>query len=426
MVKNFITSGKKLTSPLPIRAYSIVCMIGIFAHIFNSHFFNRPNIGGLFFVTNDTPGTIVDWEIRFSPIIGGHYFSDLLHGHASVDDSASYFGLSFIFFWLTRNFSYELVFAIFMMLVATSCALSISRWLRIVANDRKAIVIALHFSYPFVFAADRGQMHLLIGYLISLGLSYVVDAQSGGEISARGQWALGAAFSIKLYPSAIFAFFPRFWSLVKWKFLIVSLLGFLLLALFLTPSGLNVFFSVFSSASLQNSQDYFIQNLQYNTSLKALIFNLNFITSETLNFPFNFLIENYFVLYLFYFSVATVLIQNKNFRQDEKILLGAILSISFTPIAAIYCQTIVASCALCSLVQYQNISNFRERFYLVVIMVSIVPFNLSLFPWLDKHYLHFQSTVVPLVQHAFVITMCWISLAQFFSLKSSEKLKLVE
>lgn len=400
-------------------------MIGIFVHIFNSHFFNRPNISGLFFITTDIPANIVDWEIRFSPIIGTHYFGDLLDGHANWEMS-SYFGLSFIFFSLTRNFSYELVFAIFMMLVATSCALSITRWLRIVTNDRKTMVIALHFSYPFVFAADRGQMHLLIGYLIALGLSYVVDAQSGGKISARGQWALGAAFSIKLYPSIIFAFLPRFWSLVKWKFLIVSLLGFLLIAFFLTPSGLGRFFAVVDPESLYNSEGYFVQTLQYNNSLKALIFNLNFITSEILNFQFSFLIENYFVLYLLYFLVATILIQNKNFRQDERILVGAIVSISIAPIAGIYCQTVVASCALCSLVQFQNISNFRRRFYLVVAMVSIVPFNLSLFPWLDPRYLHFQSTVVPLVQHAFVITMCWISLAQFFSLKRYKELKLAE
>ena len=127
-----------------------------------------------------------------------------------------------------------------MMLVVTSCALSITRWLRIVTNDRKTMVIALHFSYPFVFAADRGQMHLLIGYLIALGLSYVVDAQSVGKVLARGQWAFGAAFSIKLYPSIVVAFLPRFWSLVKWKFLIVSLLGFSLITLFLKPSGIYI------------------------------------------------------------------------------------------------------------------------------------------------------------------------------------------
>jgi len=339
---------------------------------------------------------------------------------------ASYFGLSFIFFWLTSNFSYELVFAIFTMLVASSCALSIRQWLRLVEHNQKSMVFALHFSYPFVFAADRGQMHVLIGYLFALGLSYVVNAQSGEKILARGQWALGAAFSIKLYPSIAFAFLPRFWSVVKWKFLIVSVLGFLLITVLLKPSGLNSLFVGVDPESLFNSQGYFVQTLQYNTSLKALIFNLDFITPELFNFIFNFLIKNYFVLYLLYFLVTTILIQNKNFRPDERILAGAIISISISPIAGIYCQTIVASCALCSLVQYQNISNLRRHFYRLVVMVSIVPFNLSLFPWPDTRYLHFQSTVVPLVQHAFVITMCWISLAQFFSLKSYKNLKLAE
>jgi hypothetical protein len=313
-----------------------------------------------------------------------------------------------------------------MILVATSCALSIRQWLRLVEHNQKSMVLALHFSYPFVFAADRGQMHLLIGYLFALGLSYVVNAQSDGKILARGQLAIGAAFSIKLFPSIIFVFLPRFWSLVKWKFLIVSVLGFLLITVLLKPSGFRSLFVGVDLANPFNSSDYFVQTLQYNTSLKALIFNLDFITPELFNFIFNFLIKNYFVLYLLYFLVTTILIQNKNFRPDERILAGAIISISISPIAGIYCQTIVASCALSSLIQYQNISNFRRHFYRLVVMVSIVPFNLSLFPWLDTRYLHFQSTAVPLVQHAFVLTMCWISFVQFFSLKSHKNLKLAE
>ena len=319
-----------------------------------------------------------------------------------------------------------MVFAIFMVLGAISCALSIRQWLRIVANDQKKMVLALHFSYPFIFAADRGQMHLLIGYLFALGLTYVVNAQSDGKILARGQWALGAAFSIKLYPSFLFAFLPRFWSLAKWKFLIVSLLGFLLMTALLKPSGFSSFFVGIDSANLFNSSDYFVSTLQYNTSLKALFFNLDFITPGTFRFTDNFLIKYQLMFYVLYCIAVTFLIQNKIFRVDEKILVGAILSISISPIAGTYCQTIVASCALCSLIQYQNISNFRRRFYLLVVMVSIVPFNLSLFPWLDTRYLYFQSTVVPLVQHAFVITMCWISLAQFFSRKSFKKFKLAE
>jgi len=424
-IQNLTTNRKTLT----FRVYSSVCIICIFAHIFNAQYFNRPNIGGLFFITNDAPSTITDWEIRFSPIIGGHYFGDLIDGHANLGAQASYFGLSFIFFWLTKDFSYEMFFAIFMVLGAISCALSIRQWLRIVANDQKKMVFALHFSYPFIFAADRGQMHLLIGYLFALGLSYVVNAQSDGKILARGQWALGAAFSIKLYPSILFAFLPRFWSLVKWKFLIVSLLGFLLVTALLKPSGFSSFFVGVDSANPFSSSDYFVLTLQYNTSLKALIYNLDFIMPGKSNFKDYFLIENqllFYLFYLLYFIAATFLIQNKNFRLHEKILAGAILSISISPIAGIYCQTIVASCALCSLIQYHNISNFRRRFYLLVVMVSIVPFNLSLFPWVDTRYLHFQSTVVPLVQHAFVISMCWISLAQFFSSKSFKKFKLAE
>ena len=120
---------------------------------------------------------------------------------------------------------------------------------------------------------------------------------------------------------------------VKWKFLIVSVLGFMSVTILFKSSGLSSFFVGIDSANPFYEFDYFVQSLQFNTSLKALIFNLDFITLQIFNFRVNSLIENYFVLYLLYCLVAFALIQNKNFRQDEKILAGAIISISISLVA---------------------------------------------------------------------------------------------
>lgn len=350
----------------------------------------------------------------YSPIIGQHYFGDLLDGHSNFGLKGSYFGFSYVFFWLTKSFSYKIVFVLFVVVGVIVCALSIKRWLGIVTDDQKNMVYALHFSYPFVFAADRGQMHLLIGYLFALGLSFVVKTQGDEKALARGQLALGAAFSMKLYPSIVFAFFPRFWLLQRWKVLISSFIGLVLVSVFLSPVQFKIFNTMIAKDEISNLLGYFRKTMPFNTSLKALIFNCQSLNIRLFENIFDFMFQRYFIVYLVYASVAFIFMQSKNIWSHERLLVGAIISISISPIAAVYCQTIVAACALWSLASNQFVSNLRRRLYVLVILISIVPFNIpikrnSVDLW------RFQSTIVPLVQHAYVVTMCVMATIGFLS-----------
>lgn len=78
------------------------------------------------------------------------------------------------------------------------CAFSLRRWLSIVSKENKGMVYALHFSYPFVFAADRGQMSLLTGYLIAIGLSYLVTQESSTKRVSLGQAIWGCILNENL------------------------------------------------------------------------------------------------------------------------------------------------------------------------------------------------------------------------------------
>jgi len=358
---------------------------------------------------------------RYSPIIGQHYFGDLLDGHSNFGLRGSYFGLSYVFFWLTKSFSYKIVFILFVVVGVIVCALSIKRWLEIVTDDQKNMVYALHFSYPFVFAADRGQMHLLIGYLFALGLSFVVKTQGDEKVLARGQLALGAAFSVKIFPSIIFSFFPRFWSMQRWKILISSFIGLLLVSSFLSPVKFKIFNTVTAKDELYYSLDYYTMTMPFNTSLKALIFNCQSLKFGLFENIFDSLFQNYLTLYLIYASVAFVFMQGKNIRPHERLLAGAIISISIAPIAAVYCQTIVAACALWSLACNQFVSNFRRRLYVLVVLISIVPFNIPTKRNAADLW-RFQSAIVPLAQHAYVITMCVVVTMGYLSSRRNSTL----
>ena len=372
------------------------------------------NIGSLFAAGDDAPGFVVDVTSRYSPTIGQHYFGDLLDGHADWELRGSYFGLSYIFYWFTKGFSYKIVFVMFVLFGIVVCGLSIKRWLEIVTDDQKNMVYALHFSYPFVFAADRGQMHLLIGYLFALGLSFVVKTQGDEKVLARAQFALGAAFSMKLFPSIVLAFFPKFWSIQRWKILISTFIGLILVSTFLSPIKFKMFSTSFEKNQPYNSSEYFQNLMPFNTSLKALMFNFQSLNIVLFENMLNFLFQNYFIIYLVYASVAFVFMQSKNIRSHERLLVGAIISISIAPIAAMYCQTIVAACALWSLTCHQFVSSLRRRLYILVVLISIVPFNIPL-KRNEADLWRFQSAMVPLAQHAYVVTMCVVVTIGYFS-----------
>lgn len=410
-IENLGTQKTDSSQGLSFNFYASVSSICLLLQNFYIQYLRAPDGDLIFFRGDDLPGTLIS---RYSPIIGRHYFGDLLDGHSNFGLRGSYFGLSYVFFWLTKDFSYRLVFVLFVVIGIVVCGLSINRWLGIVPDDQKSMVYALHFSYPFVFAADRGQMHLLIGYLFALGLSFVVKTQGDEKVLARGQLALGVAFSMKIFPSIVFAFFPKFWSLQRWKILISSFIGILLVSSFLSPVKFKIFTTVTAKDELYNSLDYYRLTMPFNTSLKALIFNFQSLNSGLFENIFDFLFHNYFMVYLIYAALAFVFMQGKNIRSHERLLAGAIISISIAPIAAVYCQTIVAACALWSLTCNQFVSNLRRRFYALVVLISVVPFNIPIKRNAADLW-RFQSTIVPLVQHAYVVTMCVVATIGFLS-----------
>ena len=374
-----------------------------------------PDLGKLFAGGGDWPATVYGDTPGVYPLIGGHYFGDLLDGHVNFGFEGSYYGISAIFFSLTKSLSYRIVFLVFVIFAVVSCMLSLRRWLKIVASDQKKMVYALHFSYPFVFAADRGQVQLLVGYLFALGLSYIADAQSGEKVSVHGQLALGTALSMKIYPILIFASLPNFWSLVKWKFLAGSILASFLIVTLFDLDKLLQFLNVGDPTSLYFSQDHFIGSMPHNTSLKALIFNFQTINFLYFDSIFNFLFTNYFWIYFLYAGIALSLAQNKEIRFNERLLVGVIISTSIAPIAAIYAQTLTAACALWSLTEQQSYSAFRNRLCTTVLLLSIIPLNFPLAPGNQGYLWYFQNTVVPFAQHAFVVFISCVALAGFIS-----------
>lgn len=130
--------------------------------------------GMLFAVGRDLPETVT--PNLYKPVLGIHFFGDLLDGHDSfpIFPSGAYFGISYLFFWITKSLDYKILFWIYALTAIFLAFISIKRWLRLVLKENKALVYVLHFAYPFIFAADRGQMHLIIGYLLAIAFSYLI------------------------------------------------------------------------------------------------------------------------------------------------------------------------------------------------------------------------------------------------------------
>jgi hypothetical protein len=158
--------------------------------------------------------------------------------------------------------------------------------------------------------------------------------------------------------------------------------------------------------------------MPFNTSLKALVFNFQSLNIVFFENMLNFVFLNYFFIYLFYALVAFVFMQGRNVQSHERLLVGAIISISIAPIAAVYCQTVVAACALWSLTCDQFVSRLRRCLYIVVVLISIAPLNIPIIRN-PKDFWRFQSTIVPLAQHAYVVTLCVVVTIGYFSSRRS-------
>lgn len=391
---------------ISLELYVLVCFVCLMLQLFWSQYYEMKNLGGLFAIGSDLPSTVSSDSSQ--PIFGKHFFGDLLDGHQNFSKfpSGAYFGMSYLFFWLTSGFSYKFVFICYVIIAISLCIFSLRRWLSIVFEENKGMVYALHFSYPFIFAADRGQISLFIGYMTAIGLSYLITSDMNVKGVSRGQAILGAAFSMKIYSVFITFAFEKFWSFKKWRHLLTSFFVLCISTplIFLFSRGSLKTWDTTTELYLQDS--YFVRMLYHNTSLKALIFHIQRINFGPIDQIFEILYVNYFVFYIFYASFLAVFLRSKYLQLQERLLAFAILSISFAPIAAVYTQTLVCAVALVSLTGIKTDSKTRQNLFWLVIVISTVPLNIPLLVMRNNGpETFYQSLLVPFVQHSYVILL---------------------
>lgn len=406
------------STAISFNAYVIVCFACLLLQLVWSQYFEVINLGGLFAGGSDLPSTVPN--NRFEPIIGKHFFGDLLDGHENFPKlpSGAYFGASYLFFWLTSGVSYKIAFVFFVALAILLCAFSLRRWLSIVLEENKGMVYALHFSYPFLFAADRGQMSLLAGYMFAIGLSYLVTQETSTKRVILGQAVLGVAFSIKIYPVFVAFAFEKIWSFKKWRALFISFPIFICSTLLIFYFLGGSFRVLDMSDELYLSDGYFAKTLMHNTSLRGLLFHFQRIDREPISTIFGTLFQSYSVFYVFYALFFAFLLKSKLLQRQEQLLAMSILSISITPIAAVYAQTLVCAVALASLTEIKAGSKMRQHLYWLVIIATTLPLNIPLIPERNSGpELFSQSLLTPLVQHLYVVIMGSLVIVQFIKSK---------
>jgi hypothetical protein len=366
----------------------------------------QPNrrLGDLFVSWSDLPGTLPKGD--YESILGTHYFGDLLDGLFHVDKfpSGSYFGLGYIFFWLLRGFDYRTVFLLYLTLVIILCIVSLKLWLSKVEAVDKAMVYALHFAYPFVFALDRGQLHLIFSYLLGIGLSFAVAPRRMSRDWNTGLVAMASAFSIKIYSVPIYLAFDKFYLPKKSKYLIVVLLclSSLSLAAMTLVDDFTINFQLMEIFFLE----MFESTLKYNVSLGALMYQI---------YPQAFSPSAYSGAYFFYLIISIVLLKSKNIEFFERLLAITILTNSISPISGIYVQTTVCMVALVALSLKSVVALWRWRLYWSVVFVSIIPLNVPLVKdFQGIREFRFQNAVVPVVQHGYVTALLVLSFATTF------------
>jgi hypothetical protein len=352
-------------------------------------------LGDLFVSWSDLPSTLPTGD--YEPILGTHYFGDLLDGLYHVDKfpSGSYSGLGYLFFFFFRGFDYQTVFFLYLTLVVILCVVSLKLWLSRVGVVDKAMVYALHFAYPVVFALDRGQIQLIFGYLFGIGLSFAVAPRRMSRDWNIGLVVMASAFSIKIYSVITYMAFEKFYLPKKSKYLLVPLLCISLLSLVAMASVANFMID------FQSLESFFLimfkSTLKYNSSLGGLIYQI---------YPQEFSASTYFVVYFFYLVISIALLKSKNIEFFERLLAITILTNSISPIAGVYVQTTVCMVALVALSLKSAVALWRWRLYWFVVFVSIIPLNV---PFVRDPQgiteFRFQNAVVPAVQHGYVVAL---------------------
>lgn len=410
MIAHVAEPNEVTKNKVSLEIFLLAYFGGLILHFIWSQYYDADSersFGFLFAIPNDYPGTVS--PNLYTPVLGKHFFGDLLDGHDlfPVYPSGAYFGVSYLFFWITQGIHYDMVFGIYILSGSFLAIISIKRWLKLVLNENKALVYVLHFAYPFVFAADRGQMALIFGYLLAIAFSYLVESNANREKLRLGQMILGIALSIKVSPLLIVLGLNRFWSFKKWRLLFSSFILFCaltpLISLYLTNS---IFHSDFFGGPYFDDA-YFKNNAVFNTSLKNLLLHINEVSFfKPLELLIESLFTNFSIFYVMYTVLASVCVLSKSLTLQENLLAFAILSISLAPYAAVYTQVIVCAVALIGLTENLIVSRKRHNLFWFVVVISTVPLNIPLRSAQNIGYeMSFQGFVVPLVQHSYLFLL---------------------
>lgn len=403
---------------LNATSYSLLSVLSLLATYVHSAYLTKTR-SWLFATPSDRPFGVPEWDPSAGPVIGVHWFGDLFDGHSTVKHSGEggYFGASYLFYLVTQRTDFSVVVLTYFLLCLVLAAVSIRGWLRCVERDSHTLVYLLHFSYPIVFGMDRGQIHIPLIYMISIGMTAVATYTSVSKPDYRRQILLGAGFSMKLYPFIYFFVFPEFWNTRKWRVLILTLCSVVLTSLVLAPRGIQHLFYQLDSGSLYSTDDYLIATLPYNTSFRALLALLDLNTSWTS--PIWVTLENavldwYSRIHAVLGAFVLVLAWKAKLSISERILVATILSNAFLPISAVYNQGLVAIAALVSLCN----QSFRRRaqtvMFDVVVLASLIPLNLPLnFGQYDARIGTYQSVVVPTVQTIYLVGIVALGISSF-------------
>lgn len=397
-----LQSSKRML--LNISTYSFLTFVSLVFHYVHGAYFRRSNSsGGLFYAVDDLPASITG--SRPNSVLGEHWFGDLLDNHFSVSQSGEggYFGASYFFFTVSKNLAYDHVFYLYLGLSATLLILSVVLWAQTLTSEQRPLAVALHFSYPFLFALDRGQVSLLYGYLLSIGLALTVRQRADSAKDLKGPAVLGAAFSMKIHPILIGLGLIRSWS--RRQFLLAGgvFLGIIGAASMISPRGALHLFYQQNPDGTYRDPGYFFATLSFNTSFRSLLAFLSAGSSGLIHVAADF----FYTKYMYSVGLLLVLLISSLMRNDlavrERLFLSAIVSVSVAPIAPVYAQVAIAAVAIAGFADQVEIPRYRQCFYEIGLLVALVPHNLPMdFGIHNRDTFTSQSTMTPLIQISFL------------------------
>ena len=339
--KNDSSQSSKLLTYLGITV--TFQFIGFVAtYVYTSYFSRSATFAQVFlFRSSDSPPVPLGFH-KPAPF-GNHYFGDFLdtYSQTKVNGSGGYFGMSQLFLVVASKVPFYLALIGFLSLCIFLLYLAAKFLLSDMGLPEQLALLAggCLFTQPVLLAIDRGQMHLLLLALLMIGLTLIIK-EDGNR--TWGVILIAAAISMKLAPIFFLLLIVRkaYWRELKVS--LIALIGFLLLPATYLNSGLGswrIVFTLFESdeskQATYSTNQYFIDNLAYNSSFKLLGYYFSQMDSVPQAVG-SFVYEHYFLCVGVMFVFLCWLIIQKNVTQFESVLLMAIATSLLLPVAGGY------------------------------------------------------------------------------------------